>query len=152
MVRAAAAVLVAAGLPVAAAKSAGAYVEFPQVPSLYYGGLCWGNIRTWADTNPAWDGKAIINIQGLPIQGIGNGSHPLAPLCHVNTTVHWRNTTTGAAGRYPVNLVTGIYGSIQYALFQPTGPGHVEVTVTTDNAHIASHGAFDVPGSPAPTG
>ena len=42
------------------------------------------------------------------------------------------------------NVVSGIYGSIQYAAFQNTGPGHIEVTVSTNNLNIPAHGAFDV--------
>ncbi|QIS06111.1 hypothetical protein F5X71_30790 [Nocardia brasiliensis] len=124
--------------------------EFPQVPTLAHGGLCWTTLRTWADVSPAWPGRAILNIQALPLVGIGPGEYPLAPVCEVNTTVDWRNTTTGATGRYSDTVVAGMYGSIQYALFQDTGPGRVEVTVTTDAASVPAHGSFDVPAPPAP--
>ncbi|MEU7764376.1 hypothetical protein AB0B25_04555 [Nocardia sp. NPDC049190] len=121
-------------------------IEFPQVPTLARGGLCWTSIRTWADTSPEWPGRAILNVRALPVSGVGPGSYPLAPLCEVRTMVAWRNTTTGATGSYDNVVVTGIYGSIQYALFQDTGPGVVEVTVSTDAASIPARGTFVVPG------
>ncbi|MFG1791825.1 hypothetical protein [Nocardia altamirensis] len=125
-------------------------IEFPQVPTLAYGGLCGTTIRTWADVSPAWPGRAILNVRALPVIGIGPGDYPLAPLCEVNTTVAWRNTTTGAVGRYDNTVVTGLYGSMQYALFQDTGPGRIEVTVTTDAASIPAYGWFNVPAPAAP--
>ncbi|WP_280211003.1 hypothetical protein [Nocardia cyriacigeorgica] len=64
----------------------------------------------------------------------------------MRTTVAWRNTTTGATGTYENNVVTGIYGSIQYSLFQDTGPGQIEVTVSTNHASIPARGSFHVPG------
>ncbi|MEU4342277.1 hypothetical protein AB0H00_13575 [Nocardia sp. NPDC023852] len=121
-------------------------VEFPQVPTLARGGLCWTSIRTWADTSSEWPGRAILNVRALPVSGLGPGVYPLAPLCEVRTTVAWRNTTTGVTGSYDNIVVTGIYGSIQYALFQDTGPGLVEVTVSTDTANIPARGQFVVPG------
>ncbi|RMI35701.1 hypothetical protein EBN03_00770 [Nocardia stercoris] len=133
-------------LSAAAAATAGAAgaVEFPQTPSMFYGGLCGGSIRTWADTDSP--GRAVFNIQAAPITGVGPGTYSMAPLCEVWTNVDWHNTTTGAAGRYAVNVVSGIYGSIQYSEFQETGSGHVEVTVSTANPlSIPQHGAFDVP-------
>ncbi|MGW4718643.1 hypothetical protein [Nocardia sp. NPDC004260] len=130
----------------AGARAEAATVEFPQVPTLARGGLCWTSIRTWADTGPEWPGRAILNVRALPVSGIGPGSYPLAPLCEVRTTVAWRNVTTGATGSYDNIVVTGIYGSIQYALFQDTGPGLVEVTISTDAASIPARGTFVVPG------
>ncbi|MQY28485.1 hypothetical protein [Nocardia aurantia] len=123
-------------------------VEFPQIQTLFYGGACWGNIRTWADTSPDYPGRAVLNIQSLPVQGVGPGDYPLAPLCEVDTTVSWRNIGTGATGDYRVTVVSGIYGSILYSLYQDTGPGHIEVTVTTNNAATPVHGSFDVVGPP----
>ncbi|WP_227996678.1 hypothetical protein [Nocardia australiensis] len=137
---AAGAVLVGSG-----AQANATTVEFPQVPTLATGGLCWTSIRTWADTSPDYPGRAILNIRSLPVTGIGDGIYPLAPLCEVHTTVAWRNTTTGATGAYDNTVVTGIYGSIQYSLYQDTGPGHIEVDVTTNNASVPAHGSFDVP-------
>ncbi len=131
-------------LSAAAASTAGVAgaVEFPQTPSMFYGGLCWGSIRTWADTTTP--GRALFNIQAAPITGMGPGPYSLAPLCDVWTNVDWHNTTTGAAGRYAVDVVSGIYGSIQYSLFQDTGPGHIEVTISTANPlSIPQHAAFD---------
>ncbi|MBF6544170.1 hypothetical protein [Nocardia brasiliensis] len=142
---AALAALVGPGAPANAVTT-----EFPQVPTLAHGGLCWTSIRTWADVNPAWPGRAILNIQALPLAGIGSGDYPFAPVCEVRTMVDWRNTTTGAAGRYEDTVVTSMYGSIQYALFQDTGPGRIEVTVSTDAASIPARGSFDVPAPPAP--
>ncbi|MGY1897923.1 hypothetical protein [Nocardia gipuzkoensis] len=127
------------------ARAEAATVEFPQVPTLARGGLCWTSIRTWADTSPEWPGRAILNVRALPVTGIGPGIYPLAPLCEVRTTVAWRNVTTGATGSYDNTVVTGIYGSIQYALFQDTGPGLVEVTISTDTASVPARGAFLVP-------
>lgn len=129
---------------IASASASAQTVEFPQTPSVFYGGLCGGNIRTWVDTSPDWPGRAVFNVQALAIQGVGPGQYPLAPLCNVDTTVAWRNTNTGAAGEYRLNVVSGIYGSILYAEFQNTGPGHIEVMVTTNNLNIPAHGAFDV--------
>ncbi|WP_227985115.1 hypothetical protein [Nocardia spumae] len=129
---------------IGSASASAQTVEFPQTPSLFYGGLCGGNIRTWADTSSDYPGRAILNVQALPIQGVGPGQYPLAPLCNVDTTVAWRNVNTGAAGEYRLNVVSGIYGSILYATFQDTGPGHIEVTVTTNNLSIPAHGGFDV--------
>ncbi|MFI1463155.1 hypothetical protein [Nocardia carnea] len=131
---------------IAAAAPAGAATHsFPDVPTLAYGGLCGTSIRTWADTSPQWPGRAVINVRANPVVGVGSGVHPFAPLCEVMTTVSWRNLDTGATGSYVNNVVTGIYGSIQYSLFQDTGPGRVEVTVTTNHASIPAHGSFTVP-------
>jgi|GEM_PF-3463768 hypothetical protein len=136
---------------VASSAAAGAQtVEFPQTTSLFYGGLCGGNIRTWADTSPGYAGRAVINIQATPIQGLGPGQYPLAPLCNVDTTVAWRNRDTGAVGQWRTNVVAGIYGSILYALYQNTGPGTIDVTVTTNNLSLPTHGTFYVPAPPAP--
>ncbi|WP_433199518.1 hypothetical protein ACQP1G_06725 [Nocardia sp. CA-107356] len=134
----------AAGV-VGAAPADAATVEFPQVPTLAHGGICWTSIHTWAETSPQWPGRAILNVRADPVAGVGPGDYPLAPLCEVRTTVAWRNLNTGATGVYENNVVTGLYGSIQYALFQDTGPGRVEVTVSTDTASVPAHGTFDVP-------
>ncbi|WP_328388145.1 hypothetical protein [Nocardia sp. NBC_00416] len=126
--------------------SAGAAVTaFPDVPTLTYGGLCGTSIRTWADTSPDWPGRAVLNVRANPVAGIGPGDYPFAPLCEVLTTVTWRNLDTGATGSYVNNVVTGIYGSIQYSLFQDTGPGRVDVTVTTNHASVPAYGSFVVP-------
>lgn len=140
----------AAAVTIGSAAQAGANtVEFPQVPTLAYGAaVCWTNIRTWADTSPEWPGRAILNVRALPAAGLGPLPYVFVPLCNVLTTVAWRNTTTGATGTYRNVVVAGMYGSIQYSLFQPTGPGHIEVDVTTNNASIPAHGSFDVPGAP----
>ncbi|MET7773471.1 hypothetical protein [Nocardia sp. NPDC005366] len=138
---AAAAVVVGSG-----AQAGAATVQFPLVPTLAHGGLCWTSIETWADTSTEWPGRAILNVRATPVAGLGPGRYPLAPLCEVRTVVAWRNLTTGATGSYENNVVTGIYGSILYALFQDTGPGRVEVTVSTDTANIPAKGTFDVPG------
>ncbi|WP_063036537.1 hypothetical protein [Nocardia pseudovaccinii] len=138
---------VAAGV-VGVAPAQAATVQFPQVPTLAHGGLCWTTVRTWADTSAQWPGRAVLNVRADPAVGLGPGDYPLAPLCEVRTTVAWRNLNTGATGSYDNNVVTGLYGSIQYALFQDTGPGRVEVTVSTDTASVPAHGWFDVPGDP----
>ncbi|MET9485826.1 hypothetical protein [Nocardia sp. NPDC006630] len=120
-------------------------VEFPQVPTMFRDGLCGGSIRVWADTSPDWPGRAIINVRAQPIVGFGPGEWSFAPLCENLTTVAWRNMNTGATGEYRVVVTAGIYGSVQYALFQDTGPGHIVVTSYTDMANIPQTGAFDVP-------
>uniref|UniRef100_UPI0020B40B61 hypothetical protein n=1 Tax=Nocardia alni TaxID=2815723 RepID=UPI0020B40B61 len=147
--RIAAVLLASLGAATAIASStvAGAdTVQFPQTQSLFYGGLCVGNIRVWADTSPDYPGRAVMNVQAQPINGVGSGAYPLAPLCNVLTTVAWRNLDTGAVGQWRVNVVAGIYGSILYALYQNTGPGHVAATVTTNNVSAPSHATFFVPG------
>ncbi|MEU6564941.1 hypothetical protein [Nocardia nova] len=136
--------IVGAATAIGSASANAQTVEFPQTPSLFYGGLCGASIRTWADTSPDYPGRAVLNVQALPIQGVGPGQYPFAPLCNVDTTVAWRNVNTGAAGEYKLNVVSGIYGSILYAAFQDTGAGHIEVTVTTNNLSVPAHGAFDV--------
>ncbi|WP_054816229.1 hypothetical protein [Nocardia arizonensis] len=136
----AAAVALAAG-----AQADAATVHFADVPTLAHGGACWTSIQTWADTSTDWPGRAILNVRATPVRGVGPGDYPFAPLCEVPTVVSWRNLDTGATGRYDNNVVTGIYGSIQYSLFQDTGPGRIEVTVSTDTANIPARGTFDVP-------
>ncbi|MGN2635994.1 hypothetical protein ACWEKT_09755 [Nocardia takedensis] len=139
-------VSVAASLAVASgAHAAAATTSFPQVPTLARGGLCWTNIQTWADTSPDWPGRAILNMKATPVQGVGPGLYPFAPLCEVRAIVAWRNMNTGAVGTYENTVVTGIYGSIQYSLFQDTGPGRVEVVVSTDALNVPAQAGFDVP-------
>jgi hypothetical protein len=141
-----AALLATAAVTLAPTAQAGAATTtFPGVPTLAHGGLCWTNVRTWADTSAQWPGRAILNMRADPVAGVGPGSYPFAPLCEVRTTVAWRNLTTGAAGAYSNPVVVGIYGSILYSLFQDTGPGRVEVVVTTDAASVPAHASFDVP-------
>ncbi|MEU8896465.1 hypothetical protein [Nocardia sp. NPDC048505] len=141
-----AALIATAALALAPAATAGAATtQFPQVPTMAHGGLCWTSIRTWADTSAQWPGRAILNMRADPVAGVGPGSYPLAPLCEVLTTVEWRNLNTGATGAYVNRVVVGIYGSILYSLFQDTGPGRVEVVVTTDSASIPARAVFDVP-------
>ncbi|UFS93603.1 hypothetical protein [Nocardia huaxiensis] len=140
----------AAALVATAAPAPARLVEFPQVPTLLRDTPCMGNIRSWADTGPQWPGRAIISVQALPIVGYTSGEYSFAPQCETVVTVAWRNVNTGRAGEYRVTLVAGIYGSIQYAQFQDTDPGHVVVTVYTDMANIPQHGAFDVPADPNP--
>jgi hypothetical protein len=151
--RAVAAMLGALGVAtvIASSVAAGAdTVQFPQTQSLFYGGICVGNIRAWADTSPSYPGRAVLNVQAEPISGVGSGSYPLAPLCNVLTTVDWRNLDTGAAGQWRVNVVAGIYGSILYAVYQNTGPGRIEATVTTNNLGVPSSATFFVPAPPSP--
>ncbi|MBH0776033.1 hypothetical protein [Nocardia bovistercoris] len=141
---------VLAGAAAAAAFAAGAQADaatvyFPQVPTLAHGGACWTNIQTWADTSQEWPGRAILNVRATSVQGVGPGDYPFAPLCEVRTVIAWRNMNTGAVGTYENNVVTGIYGSIQYSLFQDTGPGRIEVVVSTDTANVPARGSFDVP-------
>ncbi|MEV6767295.1 hypothetical protein AB0N05_01550 [Nocardia sp. NPDC051030] len=125
-------------------------VEFPQVPAVFREGICGTNIRVWADTDPQWAGRAIFNVRALPIVGIGPGEWSFAPVCETVTTVAWRNLTTGAVGEYRVNVEAGLYGSLQYAQYQDTGPGRIDVTAYTDTINIPQHGSFDVPAQAAP--
>ncbi|HLS76413.1 MAG TPA: hypothetical protein VK083_06450 [Nocardia sp.] len=120
-------------------------VNFPQVPTLARGGVCWTSVQTWADTGPDWPGRAVLNVRAEPVTGVGSSMYPFAPLCEVRATVAWRNLDTGAAGTFDNVVVTGIYGSILYSQFQDTGPGRVEVTVTTDAPSIPAKGLFTVP-------
>ncbi|WP_369634350.1 hypothetical protein [Nocardia sp. JMUB6875] len=132
---------------VAAVPANAATVEFPQVPSMYHDAVaCGGNIRSWADTDPKWPGRAIINVQALPVGGFDPGEYSFAPMCETVATVAWRNMNTGAAGELRVPILAGFYGSEHYALFQDTGPGHIVVTVYTDMPNIPAQSAFDVPG------
>lgn len=135
------ALFISSGAPAAANTT----VQFPGVPTLAYGGLCGTEIQTWADTSPEWPGRAVLNMRAGPVAGVGQGPYPFAPVCEVHTTVSWHNLDTGASGAYPNTVVSGIYGSIQYSLFQDTGPGRVEVNVTTNHASIPAHGSFVVP-------
>ncbi|MFE2957289.1 hypothetical protein [Nocardia tengchongensis] len=131
---------------ISAAPAEAAVIEFPQVPSFYHDAmLCGGNLRSWAETDPRWPGRAILNVQALPVAGFDPGEYSFAPTCETTATVAWRNMNTGAAGEYRVPVLAGFYGSEHYALFQDTGPGHIVVTVYTDMANIPSHSAFDVP-------
>ncbi|TSE02224.1 hypothetical protein FOS14_01015 [Skermania sp. ID1734] len=142
----AAAIGSAALIPLAAAPGAGATTtDFTQTQTLANGALiCGGNIRVWATTSPDWPDKAILNMQSGPLIGFG-GPYPFAPVCNVPVNVDWRNLDTGATGRWSVNVVAGMYGSIQYALYQPTGTGHITATVTTGSLNIPGHGDFTVP-------
>ncbi|MRH86674.1 hypothetical protein GFY24_04180 [Nocardia sp. SYP-A9097] len=137
--------LTGATMIVSSAPAHARTVEFPQVPTMFRDGLCGGSVRVWADTDPQWGGRAIFNVKANPIVGYGPGEYSAAPLCENLTTVAWRNVNTGATGEYRVTVVAGIYGSIQYALYQDTGPGHIVVTSYTDLANIPQHGEFDVP-------
>lgn len=110
--------------------------------------LCGGSLRTWVETDPDWAGRAIFDIQADPMRGFGLVSSPFAPVCAVPVTMAWRNLDTGAKGTYQVRVVAGLYGSIQYAAFQETGPGRIAVDVHTDYPSTSASGAFDVPGPP----
>ncbi|MEC3916848.1 hypothetical protein [Nocardia sp. CDC160] len=137
----------AATMIIAAAPARAGTVEFPQVQSMYHdAALCGGNIRSWADTDPKWPGRAIINVQALPVGGFDPGEYSFAPMCETVATVAWRNTNTGAAGELRVPILAGFYGSEHYAVFQDTGPGHIVVNVFTDMPNIPAQSAFDVPG------
>ncbi|MBD0324003.1 MAG: hypothetical protein ICV72_11550, partial [Aldersonia sp.] len=132
--------VLAGGAPATAAN-----YEFGQVQTLANGAVfCGGNIRTWATTSPDWPGRAIINVQSLPMGGYGGGSS-VTPVCNVPVKVAWRNVNSGRTGAYDLVVVAGIYGSLQYALFQDTGPGRVVADVTTGAWHIPARGEFDVP-------
>ncbi|WP_067816853.1 hypothetical protein [Nocardia inohanensis] len=137
--------LAAAGLILPAPAAQARTTEFAPVTSLFRDALCFGNIRTWVEVDPVYAGRAIFNIKALPITGFGEGPYSFAPLCETVTTMAWRNVATGASGEYRVTVVAGIYGSIQYALFQDTGPGRVEVNVFTDMPNAPQRGSFEVP-------
>ncbi|MBL1075965.1 hypothetical protein JK358_16325 [Nocardia sp. 2] len=142
--------IAAVTLAVTAAPASAVLVEFPQVPTFLRDTPCGATIRSWADTSPQWPGRAIISVQATPVVGYTNGEYSFAPQCETLVTVAWRNVNTGRVGEYRVPLVAGIYGSIQYAMFQDTDPGHVVVTVFTDMPNVPQHGAFDVPADPKP--
>lgn len=128
------------------APASAAITEFTQTQTLANGALvCGGNIRAWAETNPSWPDKAILNMQALQMIGVGGGGSALTPVCNVFTTISWRNLDTGATGQMSQNVVAGIYGSILYALYQPTGRGRITATVTTNMPSIAGRGDFTVP-------
>ncbi len=137
-------VAVAAQFGLSATASA-AITEFSQTQTLANGALvCGGNIRAWGETNPDWPDKAILNMQATPMIGFA-GISSLTPVCNVFTTLTWRNLDTGATGKMTQNVVAGMYGSIQYALYQPTGRGRIVVDVTTNMPNIPGHGEFTVP-------
>lgn len=125
--------------------------ELGQVLTLASGSpMCGGSIRVWASTSPDWGDRSILNAQALPMQGIASGSagsaagSSLGGICTVGVRVAWRNITNGRTGEWRFGVAAGPYGSIQYALFQPTGKGRVVTDVTTDTLHIPAHGEYDV--------
>ncbi len=128
-------------------SASAAITEFSQTQTLANGALvCGGNIRAWGETNSNWPDKAILNMQATPMVGVGGtGSSAFAPVCNVFTTLTWRNLDTGATGQMTQNVVAGMYGSILYALYQPTGRGRIVVDVTTNMPNIPGHGEFIVP-------
>ncbi|MFC9998731.1 hypothetical protein [Nocardia sp. NPDC127526] len=140
--------LTAATMIVPGPPAAAQTVEFPQVPTFFRPGLCGSAIRSWADTSTQWPGRAILSVQALPVTGYGPEPHSFAPVCESVVTVAWRNMNTGRVGEYRVYVEAGIYGSMQYAEFQDTGPGHVVVTIYTDMANATQRGWFDVPAAP----
>jgi hypothetical protein len=125
--------------------------ELGQVQTLATGGVfCGGSIRIWASTNPDWGDRSILNAQALPM-GIGSGSangspsgSSIAANCSVQVRVAWRNVSNGRTGEWRFGLTAGPYGSMQYALFQPTGKGRIVTDVTTDQLNIPCHGEYDV--------
>ncbi len=139
--------VVAAGAAVACigAPAQAAITEFTPTQTLYFGAtVCGGNLRAWAETNPDWPGRAILHLQATQAVGI-DGISSFAPVCNVSAGISWRNLDTGAAGTWPVHVVAGFYGSIEYALFQETGPGRVSATVSTGAWHLQGRGEFVVP-------
>ncbi|WP_068280832.1 hypothetical protein [Aldersonia kunmingensis] len=117
------------------------------------GGFCAGSIRVWASANAEWHGRAMLNVQALPWQGLSGSSSgwssgsaagsSLAASCSVGVRVAWRNVHTGKTGEWKFQLTAGPSGSMQHAMFQPTGKGRVVTDVTTDQLNIPSHGEFD---------
>lgn len=140
-------IVVVAGLfgAIAPANAAPTFTtELGQVQTLANGALvCGGSLRVWASTNPDWGDQAILNVQSGPMTGYAGGSS-LTPVCSVGVKVAWRNVSTGRTGEWNFILVAGVYGSIQYALFQPTGRGHVVTDTTTSSLHLPGHGEFNV--------
>ncbi|WP_157108810.1 hypothetical protein [Aldersonia kunmingensis] len=125
--------------------------ELGQVHTLAGGSLfCAGSVRVWATTNTDWGDRSILNAQALPMQGLATGSvgtsagSSLGGPCVVGVRVGWRNVTTGQVGEWRFAVTSGPYGSMQYALFQPTGKGRIVTDVTTDQLNIPSFSAYDV--------
>ncbi|WP_433204065.1 hypothetical protein ACQP1G_15275 [Nocardia sp. CA-107356] len=95
-----------------------AAAESVNIPVLYTtateSGLCYGTIRGNVDQDSS---------QGLHLTsafaGIG--------VCATTAYVSWRNIDTGARGDTTVKLVGSWYNSATI----PSGPGHVELSVTT---------------------
>lgn len=95
-----------------------ASAEAVNLPVLYTtateAGLCYGTIRGNVDQDSS---------QGLHLtsafQGIGT--------CATTAYVSWHNIDTGARGNTTIKLVGSWYNSATI----PSGPGHVELSVTT---------------------
>ncbi|MFJ1456987.1 hypothetical protein [Nocardia sp. N2S4-5] len=106
-----------AGIPalLVAGPAAAAAAEIPVLEtSATEAGLCYGTIRGNVDQ----DSSSSIHLTSA-FQGIGT--------CATTAYVSWHNIDTGARGDTTVKLVGSWYNSAQI----PSGPGHVELTVTT---------------------
>ncbi|MBB5911562.1 hypothetical protein BJY24_000429 [Nocardia transvalensis] len=77
-------------------------------------GLCYGTIRGNVDQ----DSSSSIHLTSA-FEGIGT--------CATTAYVSWHNIDTGARGETTVKLVGSWYNSARI----PSGPGHIELSVTT---------------------
>ncbi|WP_330255269.1 hypothetical protein OG874_12360 [Nocardia sp. NBC_00565] len=77
-------------------------------------GLCYGTIRGNVDQ----DSSSGIHLTSA-FQGIGT--------CATTAYVSWHNIDTGARGNTTIKLVGSWYNSATI----PSGPGHIELSVTT---------------------
>lgn len=142
-VRALLAAAACAGLLLAPATAAGAdpgfrHTWFEGGASLA-DGVCGGPVWGAAQTGENIPGQAHFYVRGT---FFGISSNP-GQSCRVEATVTWRNLDTGASG-----TVRGPVGKPWYPAFDPdpigmqisgtarTGPGRVELTVTTALPHL----------------
>ncbi|MFF2552169.1 hypothetical protein ACFVUS_14280 [Nocardia sp. NPDC058058] len=115
-------------------------------PAMTLGGgivPCIGQVRGFYDPARNFNGDQVMWIRAeFTTLASGSGG------CAVNATVSWRNLDTGASAVNPI-VPLGDDGS-HTALWVPvwTGklPGRIEVTIDTDQPHIAGHGSFVIPG------
>jgi len=120
-------------------------VEIPRMSTAAHGPGCAGDVWGTGNVYPDGDvpGTAIIQLQGsLEVLGVP------APWCDLAPTLHWRNLDTGAAGAaaVPLQQVMPFFWTYPKVgnVHLVTGPGLVEVTMTTDLPHTPSVTTFRV--------
>ncbi|MEU7764298.1 hypothetical protein AB0B25_04150 [Nocardia sp. NPDC049190] len=100
---------------VAAGAASAESVEIPVLnTSATEAGFCFGTIRGNVDQ----DSSSGIHLTSA-FEGIGT--------CATTAHISWRNIDTGARGNTTVKLVGSWYNSATI----PSGPGHIELSVTT---------------------